>query len=323
MMPEIFGEWLQRQGLRVIRTASSYWHSKEARSLQAFPYHWLVEPSEAEVRDLLRRERALAVRYSTPTSAPAGRLSYHAVRPQGPYSLEQLDKKARYDIRKGLAYATVEPIPLGRLAAEGWRLHSETLARQGRSGAESRETWERLCRGAEGLPGFEAWGALHNGELAAALLAFTCEGCVTFLNQQSAAAHLRHGVNHALAYTFTRQALARPGVTQVFYSLHSLDAGPGVDQFKFRLGYAPRPVRQRVAFHPWAAPLFNRVTHAAAQQLVRWRPDAPALAKAEGMLRFHVEGRLPLASQKPPEGLAWNAARLSLGSGGMDGEAGF
>jgi hypothetical protein len=291
MTPDVFAEWLRRQGLRVVRTASSFWHTKEARILQAFPYHWILEPSEAELRELLRGERALGLRYSTPVGARLGLPSYHVVRRERPYELQELDKKARYDIRKGLAHAAVEPISFSRLASEGWRLHEDTLARQGRIGAETRESWERLCLSAEGLPGFEAWGATHEGQLAAALLAFTCEGCTSFLNQQSANQHLKHGVNHALAYVFTRTALARPDVSYVFYSLHSLDAAAGVDQFKFRLGYTAQPVRQRVMFHPWAAPLFNRVTYSAMRQLIRWSPGTPALAKAEGMVRFYIEGQ--------------------------------
>ena len=92
-------------------------------------------------------------------------------------------------------------------------------------------------------------------------------------------------------YAYETINLSRPGVTGMFYSLHSLDARSGVDQFKYRMGYGAQPVRQRVAFHPWAAPFFNRATHAALRRLAQWQPGAPVLAKAEGMLRFYLEGR--------------------------------
>ena len=51
---------------------------------------------------------------------------------------------------------------------------------------------------------------------------------------------------------------------------------------------------------------FNRLTHAALRGALRWRPGQPALAKAEGMVRFYLEGRLPLARQAPPVEMHWN-----------------
>jgi hypothetical protein len=59
-----------------------------------------------------------------------------------------------------------------------------------------------------------------------------------------------------------------------------------------------------VVFHPWLAPLFNRASHAVLQRLVFRYPDNPSWAKAEGMLRFHLEGKRPPAKQDWPECLA-------------------
>ena len=47
--------------------------------------------------------------------------------------------------------------------------------------------------------------------------------------QQSLTAHLRFGVNNALAFAFTRNALSRPGIEKLFYGLESLDASWDVD----------------------------------------------------------------------------------------------
>ena len=69
MNAEIFAEWLRRQGYRVVRTASSYWFEVSARVYQAFPYHWVIEPSEEELSRLLTEHHAIALRYSTPVNA--------------------------------------------------------------------------------------------------------------------------------------------------------------------------------------------------------------------------------------------------------------
>lgn len=298
---ESIAEWLRRQGHRVVRTASSFWYQASNRVYQAFPYHWLITPTEEELDEFLKRERAIALRYSTPQTASIGQISYHVMYNEKTYDLDRLPKKARYDVRKGSAYAKVEPISFPRLAKEGWALRIETLARQGRSGAESQQWWERLCLSADGLPGFEAWGVLHEGQLVASLIAFTMDGCTSILYQQSLTDQLKYGVNNALTYAFTTEVLSKLGVSQIFYGLHSLDAPSSVDDYKFRMRYKAIPVRQRVMFHPLLAPLANRVSHAVLKQLRHFRPGSPTLAKAEGMFRFYLEGQRPLDQQTWPE----------------------
>jgi hypothetical protein len=79
MTPEIFAEWFRRQGHRVVRTESSYWYEASRRVYQAFPYHWMIEPGEDELHDLLTKQHAIALRYSTPLQRHLGYISYHAV----------------------------------------------------------------------------------------------------------------------------------------------------------------------------------------------------------------------------------------------------
>jgi hypothetical protein len=299
-MPDVFAEWLRRQGHAVVQTAGSDWVEAGPRIWQAFPYHKLIQPSPAELHGFFYQHHALGLRYSTPWNAPSGAASYHVVYKQVEYLLSNLPKKARHDVHKGLKAAQIEPISFSRLAEEGWQLRAETLQRQGRLQAESQTWWQRLCFSAEGLPGFETWGAIVAGRLAAALLAFTRDDCCSILYQQSRTQYLPLGVNNALAFAFTNEVLGRPGAYWLFFGLHSLDAPASVDEFKFRMGYTAKPVRQRVVFHPWAAPLFNRFSHAALQKLLAWRPGQPTLAKAEGMLRFYVQGQRPLSQQPLP-----------------------
>jgi hypothetical protein len=270
---------------------------------QAFPYHWLIDPDEDELEQLLTRSRAVGLRYSVPWAGSQGHASYHVVYRGEGYPLGALPKKARYDVRKGLKIATVEPISFSRAAREGWEMRAETLERQGRTGAETRDWWQRLCHSADGLEGFETWAAVSDGRIVASLIAVTCDDCCSILYQQSKTEYLSMGVNNALVAVFTGQVLQRPGIGWVFYGLHSLDAPPSVDQFKFRMGYEVRPVRQRVVFHPRLRPLVNRASHAMLRQMLRLLPGNPALAKAEGMVRFYLQGHRPLAEQIWPPAL--------------------
>ncbi|MBN1318947.1 MAG: hypothetical protein JXA42_25925, partial [Anaerolineales bacterium] len=122
MNPDTFAEWFQRQGHSVIRTKHSYWTNSGPRVYQAFPYHWQIEPSDHDLTTFLRRNQAIGLRYSSPITASMGRLSYHVIYRGETYNMEELPKKARYDVRKGLEYASYEQISLKRLATDGWHI---------------------------------------------------------------------------------------------------------------------------------------------------------------------------------------------------------
>jgi hypothetical protein len=304
MSSEIFAEWLCRLGRRVIRTASSFWVEMSPRIFQAFPYHHLITPTQDELEILLARHSAFGLRYSTPWNAPYGVASYHVMFRRHEYPLESLHKKARHDVRRGIEAARIERIPFDQLASEGWFLRAATLERQGRIGAETYAEWYKLCISAQDLEGFEAWGATVNGQLAASLIAFTSEDCCSILYQQSRTEYLPLGINNALTFVFTNAILEYPGSPSIFYGLHSLDAPPSVDQYKFRMGYSARPVKQRVLFHHSLRPLVNCATHAMLRAGLYIQPGNSTLSKAEGMLRFYLQGRLPVSQQTLPAPLA-------------------
>jgi hypothetical protein len=300
LTPEIFAEWLRRQGYRVIRTESSYWYNQGPRIYQAFPYHWTIQPSEKELRELLLRERAIGIRYSSPLDTENGKVSYHVIFDSGPYNLEILSAKVRNYIRRGQKHCRVERISIERLAREGWKLQNDTLKRQNRIGAMNESRWQRICLAAKDLAGFEAWGAIMQGELGASIMIARINDACYILYHQSYRQYFNYYVNNALSYAVSHELLSRDGVRTIFYGLHSLDAPASMDKFKFRMGYRAKPVRQRIVFHPWLSPFFNRASHAVVYQLLRWRAGHPALAKVEGMLRFCLDGKLPLEEQPWP-----------------------
>jgi hypothetical protein len=299
MNPENFAEWMRYQGCRVLRTKTSFWVEQGPRVYQAFPYHWVIHPTENELRSFLKDQHAIGLRYSTSMEQNEGAYSYHVVLEKQEYKLAGLQKKSRHDVEKGLSAYRFEPVSFNRMADGGWELRADTLIRQARTRAESKDWWRKMCEGAGGLEGFEAWGAFSDGgQLAASLIAFTCDDCVSILYHQSRTEYLSNGVNNALAYTFTQKSLQAG--KWLFYGLHSLDAPASVDAFKFRMGYSAKPVRQRVTLHPGIAPLFNPLSHLFLRAARRLIPSNGILAKAEGLTRFHLQGKLPLEKQPAP-----------------------
>jgi hypothetical protein len=300
MTPEIFAEWMRRQGHRVVRTASTYWHSQGPGAYQAFPYHWIIQPSAAELNEFVREHRVLALRHSTAVNSPFGCLSYHVVRDEPSYGLSSLSRSARYEVRYGQRQFEVVRISFERLECEGWALEQDTLDRQGRILRNPKRSWRLKCMSAAEVPGFEAWAAVSNGRLAASQILFQMQDFWYLVGHQSLRQYLNRNVTSALTFAVTQKLLGRPGVKGILAGLHSLDAPPSVDSFKFRMGYRAKPVRQRVMFNPWLAPFMNRTSCALLKMARAVLPGRPLLSKTEGMVRFYLEGRLPARQQARP-----------------------
>src|SRR5215213_7757173 len=315
MNSQIFAEWMRRQGHQVIRTCSSYWYDAGPHVLQAFPYHWLISPSPEEIEDLIVTHKIASVRYSTLLNSPLGKVSYHIIL-HNPYNMDMLKSQARNGVKRGLSRCGIEQISFERLATEGWSLQRDTLDRQNRLRSMTQPEWERICRSAADLPGFEAWAAVSNGELASAVIVCQIDKtwCVPYA--LSHRRFLNDHVNNALFYSVSCNLLARENVEGIFFTVQSLDAPPTVDDFKLRMGLTARPVRQRVDFHPWLKPLATPVTHKLFSRLLQHDDGNPTIAKTEGMLRFYLEGRQSLTNQNWPECLMSCKEKIPGSTGG-------
>jgi hypothetical protein len=299
MNGEIFSEWLKRQGHRVYRTESSYWYNAGPMVLQAFPYNWLVTPDESEIHHLMLKYGILALRFSAPLDYNKGKISYHIVLDKC-YDLQMLKSQARNGVKTGLKNFSVEEISFGRLAREGWILQEDTLIRQNRSGSMSKKKWELLCHSAKDLPGFHAFAAISGKELAAALIVCRINDTYTVPYAMSHCRFLNGHVNNALFFYVTCELLKREGVRGIFYTVQSLDAPESVDEFKLRMGFEPKIIRQNVVIHPFLKPFITPMFYSLNRKLHQYYPANSLLSKSEGILRFYIEGRLPLREQNCP-----------------------
>jgi hypothetical protein len=300
MNADIFSEWLRRQGHKVYQTESSYWYDAGPKVLQAFPYHWTINPGKDELHELMLRNHILSLRYSSPVNSDMGRLSYHIVQ-DSCYNLGMLNSKARNGVKKGLECFKVENITFDRLAREGWHLQEDTIIRQNRRGSMGKKEWERLCLAARDLPGFEVFAALSGNDLAAAVIVFRMENTYTVPFAMSHCSFLRNHVNNALFYAMSCELLKRENISGIFFTVQSLDAPSNVDEFKLRMGFEPKLVRQNVLIHPYLRPLITKPVHAFVDRLHKRYPSSNYFAKAEGMMRFYLEGRYPLDQQSLPD----------------------
>ena len=295
-----FSEWLRRQGHTIYRTESSCWYDAGPSTFQAFPYSWLIQPSETELRKMILTKGILSLRYSAPLESQKGKVSYH-IELHRPYTLDMLKPQARNAVKKGQSCFHIERIPFARLAKEGWFLQQDTLERQERLRSMEEGTWKRICLSAEGLAGFEAWAAIADGELAGALFTARIDDAYFVPYALSRTKYLREHVNNVLFFQTCCNLFSHPDIAKIFFTVQSLDAPESVDEFKFRMNLLAKPVRQRVVLHPILAPLATTRGY----NLIRWLSmryqGNNTLAKMEGMIRFHRLGKIPLDEQEWPE----------------------
>lgn len=311
MNAQELAKWLVRQGHRIWQTESSYWYDAAPGVLQAFPYHRLIRPSRSEINQLMWRHGVIAVRYSAPFGFSPGMVSYHMIL-RAPYSLSRLRAQARNGVKTGMKVFQIEQISFERLAREGWELRQDTLVRQARLGRKAQQEWHRLCSAAIDLPGFEAWAALREGQLAAAVIVARLESNFSFLYSVSHRKHLRRHVNNALFYAVSQELLQREGIESIFYTLQPLDAPPTVDDFKHRMGFQPLLIKQCVDFHPLCRPFVTPGVAKFAQALAQRFPSNDALGKSVAMVRNHLEGLKPVEEQAWPRLLLPERSRLIL-----------
>jgi hypothetical protein len=289
MKPEIFAEFLKRQGYHIIQTESCYWYNAQPGFYFYFPYHRLITPSEQELKKILWGEHCIGMRFFSPMES-AGKSSYLIVCSDRNYDLRSVDGKSRSQTRKGLENFEIKQFGINELAHLGNALNYDTLTRQKRDPQIlSEKKWLQYCSAAEGLDGFEAWGAFSDGKLASYLFGFQMEDHFTILYQGSATEYLRLCPNNALVFTVTRQKLLIPEVSAVSYGPESLDAPESLDTFKFNMGYSKRPIRQRIVFNPLIQPFIGQPLHKLVQGAARMRKESDTIRKIEGIIRFYRE----------------------------------
>ena len=311
--------FFERLGHRVIRTPSAHWYDVRSRFYLNFPHHRMIDPEPGELSAVFRR-LPLGVRYFAP-AASQGTPSYALAITCGDreYDFEALSANSRSKTRRGLARCRVERLEPSWVQAHGRAVNDDTLRR-----IKLRDPypWDRYWHAAAGSDGVEVWGALADGVLAAYLVAVRAERGCEILVARSASESLRFYPNNALLFTVVRDMLKRPEVDEVFFGVESLEDYAGIDDFKLSMGFAKRPIRQRVVFHPLLRPaLQSGLAMKAVAALARSAPPGRALAQAPGH-RGHVRARAGGAMTDPvavvyPDNLAALGVCRGLGAHGV------
>jgi hypothetical protein len=250
-----FAKFWQLQGHRIIETKSCFWYDRHAFAFLSIPYHRIVEASAWELMTVFATGPSILARYPAPPEGD-GRDSWLFVCTDRNYDLDSLEKKARNQTRRGIEKCKIEHLDFEYAAQHGVTLNEETLGRQGRAMRNfSPEDWRRYCRAANSVLDFEVWGAFVGGKLAALMVIALVEDCVSILHQSSRNDCLEYYPNNALLFTVTKQKLRLPGVGSVSYGLSSIDQTPGLERFKFNMGFVKKAFQKRLVINPIVRPV--------------------------------------------------------------------
>lgn len=290
MNPEVFAEFLSRQGHRIIKTKSSFWYDAQPGFYFYFPYHRLIKPDKEELNQLFGKNLCIGMRFFTPLDS-IGKNSYMIECSDKSYDLTSVDANyARRQTRRGLDNFEIKRIDISELAMSGYSLVKDTLIRQNRNlGSWTKKKWQKYCLATQGLSGFEAWGAFSGSNLASFMIAFQMDDYFTILHHSSSTEYLRLYPNNALVFYLTKLKLESSQVSVVSYGPQSLDAPESLDKFKFRMGFLMAPMKQRIEFNPIIRPFVNRFTYKCVRKFSELRPKSDILRKLDGIIRFNFE----------------------------------
>jgi hypothetical protein len=249
--------FFELRGRQIIENAGVLWYSVPGRLLMSLPYQLTPDPDPAGVRSLLRRARALGVRY--PSERRPGLASGLYVCRNKNYELRVVQNGLRSKIRRGLENCQVRRATLDELLAQGRQLNLDTMQRQGRYEAEfgDPKQWERMVKAMEHCPEIEPWGAFVGDRLAA--YAITCreDGWLHILHRMSRLSDLELRPNHALDFTLTRQLATDDAIEGICFGLMGLVAGHGLHEYKLGMGYDAIAQNSVLELHPAIAPVLT------------------------------------------------------------------
>ena len=290
MQTNPFLEFLARQGHRIVETESCYWYDAQPGFYFYFPYNRLITPGRDELKRVLWRQPCIGIRYFTPVEC-FGKESFMIVCSDKSYDITSVDPHyARRQTRRGLEHFDIRQLEFKELAQLGISLNRDTLVRQGRDPRiYDEKKWQLYCSSADGLDGFEAWGAFSEKNLASFMVTFLMDDHFTILHQSSASEYLPLYPNNALVFYVTKLKLALPEINAVSYGPQSLDAPESLDTFKFRMGYKKKPMKQTIVFNPLVRPFINLFSYKLIQRLSAFRPVSDTFRKIEGIVRFYRE----------------------------------
>jgi hypothetical protein len=252
----------------------------------SLPYQRMLNPDPEELRELIRDNAVLGVRF--PSTEWSGLESGLYVFKRQPYDIESVHSKQRPRVRKGMETFQVRPATKAQLLAQGRALNLGTMARQGRYDPEfgEKRKWETLVEAAFACSEVSFPAAFAGSRLAAYMVTCREHRWLHILHQMSRQEDLTNFPNHLLTYTVTEGASKDESLDAICYGYQPLFAADGLHEYKLRFGYELVPCQSSIQFHPVVRPLLTNPITRTVVRLARlvW-PGNQYLETAQSVLK--------------------------------------
>lgn len=159
----------------------------------------------------------------------------------GPYDLSSFKKKRRYCIKRGLEELEIRRVEdLEEVLDQIYEVNVSAYARfdwpGNHEGMTNRDLLEKHARRTFGLPGRQDFfGAFYQGRLVAHLSSIQLEPVMMICSYLAHSDYLQYFPSEALIYTFTKQALEKPGIQRITFGPEC--ARESLNQFKEHMGF--------------------------------------------------------------------------------------
>jgi hypothetical protein len=136
----------------------------------------------------------------------------------------------------------------------------------------------------------ETWGAFVGNDLAAYLIACRIEDCMNVLILRSSAGYLKDNPNNALVYSFVREIMSRPGMTEVSLGLEPVEPGlEDLDRFKMQMGFTKVPIGQKIYVNRLLRPFCKVLLLKALKRLVATNSKSQSSRKLVGLMNWYCD----------------------------------
>jgi hypothetical protein len=248
-----YAKYCRMIGYKVVETPNGVWIGPSHGFINRVPLYETAPPAEKELRNLFRRYPILGAHYALDSSG-RGKASHGYFVRDRDYDLENLYRKQRTSVCRGLENCQVRQMTFEELHSLGMLLNLDTLARQRRSDPTFTNTdrWAHFCQAGERVDAAKAWGAFINGELAAYVVLFRIASVVSILYQNSRTSLMNLHPNPALIFTVTQTMMRIPDISSVYFGPGWLNTSQGLNAFKRHMGFEEEPVVSVVRLRPAA-----------------------------------------------------------------------
>lgn len=264
-----YADWLREQGEPVFRAAGIDWRIYHYALVPVNDVPVPVAADRDELRRILRQSGSWLARFPGPARNDPDPVWYYVVCDRVP-PLDQLPKKARYELRLGLQSCTVRRLSAEWLAAHGYDCYRAAHDRYRNLRPAAEPDFARDVRARAEDP-FETWGAFVGGELAAYS---TCIVTGEWVQHSTAKFHpgfLRARTAYALVRALIEEYVGARGLAMV-NGTRSVSHDTNYDHLLERMGFTRRGCELNVVYRPVFETLVNiawPLRHA-----LSWLPDA-------------------------------------------------